>query len=259
MIMKYNRAMSPHKEGAGGGSGPRPHAPPLEESLPARLARVRERIRRAEQASGRRPGSVALLAAGKAQPVDAVRALAGMGQRIFGENYVQEALERMDALADLDVEWHFIGALQSNKTRAVAARFAWVHTVDRLRIARRLNDQRPRALGPLNVCIEVNVDRESAKSGVAPEQVAELAREVAALPRLRLRGLMAIPAAREGERAQREPFRRLRELRDQVSESGIVLDTLSMGMSADLEAAIAEGATIVRIGTALFGPRPGAP
>ena len=201
--------------------------------------------------------SVTLLAVSKTFGPDAVRAAHAAGQRAFGENYVQEALAKIDALADLrpQIQWHLIGPLQSNKTREVAEAFDWVHTVDRLKIAERLSAQRPAHRGPLSVCVQVNVSGESSKSGVAPAEVAALARAVAALPNLRLRGLMSIPEPAEGLAAQREPHRRLRELFDTLRAEGLALDTLSMGMSADLEAAVLEGATIVRVGTAIFGAR----
>jgi len=198
-----------------------------------------------------------LLAVSKTFPADAVRAAYAAGQRMFGENYVQESIDKIDTLAAscTQTEWHFIGPLQSNKTRPVAQRFHWVHSIDRLKIAQRLSEQRPAGLPPLNVCVEVNVDGEASKSGVAPSEVARFAREVAALPNLRLRGLMSIPEPVEGIDAQRAPHRQLRELFDALRKDGLALDTLSMGMSADLEAAILEGATIVRIGTAIFGAR----
>ena len=195
------------------------------------------------------------MAVSKAQPAAAVLAAADAGQADFGENYLQEVLPKQDALAGHDLRWHFIGALQSNKTRAVAERFQWVHTVDRESIARRLSDQRPAALPPLLVCLQVNVSGESSKGGVAPERAAQLAEAVAALPRLCLRGLMAIPAPAGDPEAQRAPHRRLRELLETLNAKGLHLDTLSMGMSDDMEAAIMEGSTIVRIGTAIFGAR----
>ncbi|MCM2537115.1 YggS family pyridoxal phosphate-dependent enzyme [Burkholderia glumae] len=225
--------------------------------LAARLASVHRRIDDAARSAGRAPGDVALLAVSKTFPAEAVRAAHAAGQRAFGENYVQESLDKIAALADLraSLEWHFIGPLQSNKTRAVAERFDWVHSVDRLKIAQRLAEQRPAQLPPLNVCVQVNVSGEATKSGVAPDEVAALAQAVAALPALRLRGLMAIPEPAGDLAAQRAPHRRLRELYDALRAGGLALDTLSMGMSADLEAAVLEGATIVRIGTAIFGAR----
>ncbi len=213
------------------------------------------RIRAAEQRYHRPPGSVQLLAVSKTQPVTAIAALAAAGQSAFGENYAQEALDKIAALATLGLEWHFIGPLQANKTRAVAERFAWVHSVDRLKIAERLSVQRPIELPPLNICLQVNIDQEPAKHGLAPGEVATVAQAVTDLPRLRLRGLMAIPAPIADFAAQRRPLARLRELQESLNSAGLALDTLSMGMSDDLEAAIAEGATWVRIGTALFGPR----
>lgn len=213
------------------------------------------RIRAAEQRHHRPSGSVQLLAVSKTQPVAAIAALGAAGQSAFGENYAQEALDKIATLATLGLEWHFIGPLQANKTRVVAERFAWVHSVDRLKIAERLSVQRPIELPPLNICLQVNIDREPAKHGLDPSEVAAVARAVAALPNLRLRGLMAIPAPVADFAAQRRPLARLRELQESLNSAGLALDTLSMGMSDDLEAAIAEGATWVRIGTALFGPR----
>lgn len=226
-------------------------------SIPSKLQQVLHRIDDACAQAARPVQSVTLLAVSKTFGADAVRAAHAAGQRAFGENYVQEALAKIDALADLrgQIEWHLIGPLQSNKTREVAAAFDWVHTVDRLKIAERLSAQRPAHLGPLSVCVQVNVSGESSKSGVAPAEVAALARAVAALPNLRLRGLMSIPEPAEGLAAQREPHRRLRELFDALRADGLALDTLSMGMSADLEAAVLEGATLVRVGTAIFGAR----
>jgi hypothetical protein len=198
---------------------------------------------------------VRLVAASKTFPAQAIREAAGAGQRDFGENYVQEALTKIEALADLALVWHFIGPIQSNKTRAIAESFHWVHSLDREKIARRLSESRPAHLPPLKVCIEVNLSGEASKSGVAPQAVAALARQVGALPRLALRGLMAIPEPTPDAQLQRRRFRILRELKDELVRSGIALDTLSMGMSADLEAAIAEGSTMVRVGTAIFGQR----
>lgn len=196
-----------------------------------------------------------LLAVSKTWPADSVREAAEAGQRAFGENYVQEGVAKVEALAGLGLEWHFIGPLQSNKTRLVANSFAWVHSVDRLKVAERLSGQRDVHLPPLEVCIQVNVSGEESKSGAAPDEVPELARAVAALPRLRLRGLMAIPEPTSDVALQRARFASLRQLRDQLNAGGLQLDTLSMGMSDDLEAAIAEGSTMVRVGTAIFGGR----
>ncbi|MCB1918921.1 MAG: YggS family pyridoxal phosphate-dependent enzyme [Candidatus Competibacteraceae bacterium] len=217
---------------------------------------VLTRIRDAERRFQRPVDSVRLLAASKTQPATAIAALAAIGQRRFGENYLQEALDKMAELKALDLEWHFIGPIQTNKTRGIAEHFAWAHSVDRLKIAERLNAQRPNDLPPLNICLEINLDQEPSKHGLYPSAIAEVARTVAALPRLRLRGLMAIPAPASDFDRQRQPFARLRGLRDRLSaDDGLALDTLSMGMSDDLEAAIAEGATLVRVGAALFGPR----
>jgi hypothetical protein len=226
-------------------------------SIASELQHVRRRIVQACTAAGRESAGVTLLAVSKTFGPEAVREAHAAGQRAFGENYVQEALAKIEALADLraQLEWHLIGPLQSNKTREVAQAFDWVHTVDRLKIAQRLSDQRPVGLPPLSVCIQVNVSGETSKSGVDPDELAPLARAVAALPRLKLRGLMSIPEPAEGFEAQRVPHRGLRELLSGLRREGLALDTLSMGMSADLEAAVAEGATIVRIGTAIFGER----
>jgi pyridoxal phosphate enzyme (YggS family) len=217
---------------------------------------VAERIDRAVRAAGRAPSSVRLLAVSKTFPADAVRAVHAAGQRAFGENQVQEGAAKRQALADLpDVEWHLIGPLQGNKTRLAAANFDWVESVDRLKIAQRLSAQRPADLPPLDICVQVNVSGEATKGGVAPEEALALARAVADLPRLRLRGIMGIPAPSDDIALQRVQFRRLRECLDQCVAAGLAVDTLSMGMSADLEAAIAEGATQVRVGTAIFGNR----
>jgi pyridoxal phosphate enzyme (YggS family) len=221
------------------------------------IQQVQRRIAAACAAAQRPVQSVTLLAVSKTQEASAVRDAFGAGQRAFGENYVQEALDKMGALADLrpQVEWHLIGPLQSNKTRVVAEHFDWVHSVDRLKVAQRLSEQRPAHLPPLDVCLQVNISGEATKSGAAPAEVPALARAVAALPRLRLRGLMAIPEPEGDFEAQRAPHRLLRELQQVLVRDGLPLDTLSMGMSADLEAAVAEGSTLVRIGTAIFGVR----
>ncbi len=216
------------------------------------IAKVRERIREAAQASQREPETVGLLAVSKTKPAQAIREAHQAGQIDFGENYLQEALNKQTELADLALIWHFIGPIQSNKTKAIAEHFHWVHSVDRLKIAQRLSEQRPTHLPPLNVCLQVNVSGEVSKSGCTPEELAELAQAVTQLPRLRLRGLMTIPEPSDDPQTQREPLARLRQLRDTLNPG---LDTLSMGMSQDLEAAVAEGATWVRIGTALFGAR----
>jgi hypothetical protein len=221
------------------------------------LADVQQRIARAAQAAGRDAQSVTLLAVSKTFPADAVRAAHAAGQRAFGENYVQEALDKIQTLADLraSLEWHFIGPLQSNKTRPVAEHFDWVHSVDRLKIAQRLSEQRPDHLPPLNVCLQVNVSGEASKSGVSIAEAVEVAQQIAALPKLNLRGLMSIPEPAGDIDAQRAPHRQLRELFERLRNDGLELDTLSMGMSSDLEAAVLEGATIVRVGTAIFGAR----
>ncbi|GIX24752.1 MAG: YggS family pyridoxal phosphate enzyme [Caldimonas sp.] len=221
------------------------------------IQQVRDRIAAACASAQRDVQSVTLLAVSKTFGAAAVREALAAGQHRFGENYVQEALQKMAALADVrsQIEWHLIGPLQSNKTKAVAEHFDWVHSVDRLKIAQRLSEQRPAHLPPLQVCLQVNISGEASKSGLPPAEVGALARQVAALPRLRLRGLMAIPEPSDDPQAQRRPHRALRELLAGLRAQGLALDTLSMGMSADLEAAIAEGATIVRVGTAIFGPR----
>jgi len=216
------------------------------------IAKVAARIREAAQAAARNPDEVHLLAVSKTQPADAIRQASEAGLHDFGENYLQEALEKQAALSDVPLTWHFIGPIQSNKTKSIAEHFDWVHSVDRLKIAQRLSEQRPETLPPLNICLQVNVSGEASKSGCAPQEVPQLAHAIAALPRLRLRGLMAIPEPTDDPTEQRAAFARLRHLQ---AELQMDLDTLSMGMSQDLEAAIAEGATWVRIGTALFGAR----
>lgn len=216
---------------------------------------VLSRIREAALAAGRDPAAVTLLAVAKMQPAESMRLAATAGVTDFGENYLQEALAHMDLLADLELRWHFIGGIQSNKTRAMAERFDWVHSVDRLSIARRLSEQRPFHSAPLNLCIQVELVPEPNKGGVEPGEVARLAEAVAALPRIRLRGLMCVPPPQPGPAAERAVFARLRTLLEELNAAGHQLDTLSMGMSADLESAIAEGATMVRVGTALFGAR----
>lgn len=224
------------------------------------LQAVHSAINRAAQLAQRNAADITLLAVSKTVSAEVVREAYNAGQTAFGENYLQEALDKMSALRDLAIEWHFIGPIQSNKTRAIAENFNWVHSVDRLKIAERLSAQRPPHLPPLNVCLQVNVSGEDSKSGVAPQDAVSVARAIAALPRLKLRGLMAIPAPADGLAAQRAPLALLRELLLQMNAAqnnnpGLGLDTLSMGMSHDLEAAILEGATIVRIGTAIFGKR----
>jgi pyridoxal phosphate enzyme (YggS family) len=223
--------------------------------ITSRLLQVQKRIEQTARACGRERGSVQLLAVSKTRPADDIREAHAAGQQAFGENYLQDALPKIAELADLGLEWHFIGAIQSNKTRDIAQHFDWVHTVERDKIARRLNDQRPEGASPLNICLQVNISREESKAGVGPDEVLSLARAVSELPNLRLRGLMAIPAATDDVEVQRAAFRALRECQQQLVAEGFELDTLSMGMSDDLEAAIAEGSTMVRIGTAIFGPR----
>ncbi len=230
-------------------------------TISSRLQQVQQRIASACAAAGRPRESVTLLAVSKTCAAERVREAHAAGQARFGENYVQEALAKIEQLADLRglIEWHLIGPLQSNKTRAVAEHFDWVHSVDRQKLAERLSAQRPPQLPPLQVCLQVNIDGEASKSGLAPAEVAAVAHAVARLPGLRLRGLMAIPepAGTAGIEAQRRPHRALRELLHALQRDGLAVDTLSMGMSADLEAAVAEGATLVRVGTAVFGERRG--
>ena len=224
---------------------------PIEE----RLAGVLRRIRNAEQAWSRTPGSVALLAVSKTRSSeDIVQAMAA-GQRRFGENRLQEALEKIRALSDCNLEWHFIGSVQSNKTRAIAEHFDWLHSLDSIKHARRLSSQRPDRLPPLKVCLQINISGETTKGGIKPDQARDLAIAVQTLPKLELRGLMTIPAPAETLERQRQPFRMLRQLRERLATPEFPLATLSMGMTDDLEAAIAEGATMVRIGTGIFGPR----
>jgi hypothetical protein len=216
---------------------------------------IRERIAEAARDAGRDPESVTLLAVSKAHPANALRAAFEAGQRAFGESYLQEALDKMAELASLPIEWHFIGPIQSNKARAIAEHFNWVHGVDRLKIAQRLADARPDNMPPLNVCLQVNVSGEASKGGCVPHELSALAHAVAALPHLRLRGLMTIPEPTSDIALQRRQFRMLLELYDALKREGLEMDTLSMGMSDDYPTAIAEGATIVRVGTAIFGPR----
>ena len=224
-------------------------------AIASNLQAVRTRIAKAAIQAGRLPEEITLLAVSKTWPAECVVLANQAGQRAFGENYVQEAVDKVHATTSLDLEWHFIGPLQSNKTRQVAEHFAWVHTIERLKIAERLSAQRPSHMPPLQVCVQVNVSGESSKSGCTPDETLALCRQVCALPGLRLRGLMAIPEPADDYAVQRVPLRRLREILERIRAAGLPLDTLSMGMSHDLEAAIAEGATIVRIGTAIFGER----
>jgi len=219
------------------------------------LALIKDLLARAAVDAGRDPASVKLLAVSKKQPVSAIYEAAAAGQVDFGENQVVEGLEKIKIVADHALKWHFIGHLQTNKTRAVAEHFDWVHSVDRLKTAERLSRQRPENLDDLNICLQVNVDDETSKSGIDITAALDLARRVVDLPRIRLRGLMCLPAIREDFASQREPFARLRNLAEELRADGIETDTLSMGMSGDYRAAIFEGATIVRIGTSVFGPR----
>lgn len=227
----------------------------LMQNLAKQLQLVRDRIHRAEAEYNRFPGSVQLLAVSKQQSVDTIAQAYALGQDCFGESYLQEAIKKIDALQHLSISWHFIGHIQSNKTRVVAEKFDWVHSVDRLKTAIRLNDQRPKNFKPLNICIQVKLDEEISKTGMLPEAAIELAQAVTKLPQLQLRGLMAIPLLRAETNAQRASFARLSKLQQQMNQQGFDMDTLSMGMSRDLEAAIAQGATIVRVGQAIFGPR----
>lgn len=229
------------------------------DNLQANLHNVLQRIAAAARAASRNPHDVKLLAVSKTFGADAVIEAAQAGQSAFGENYLQEALGKIADIQaqrpDLLLEWHFIGPIQSNKTRPIAEHFAWVHSIEREKIAKRLSEQRPASMSPLNVCLQVNISGEASKSGVTPDEVEQVAKAVAIMPHLRLRGLMAIPEPAEGFEAQRAPFRAMRELFEHLRRQGLELDTLSMGMSGDIEAAIAEGATIVRVGTAIFGKR----
>ena len=225
------------------------------QNLAVHVNHVRSRIRRAAAAAGRDPASVTLVAVSKSKTAESVRAVATAGVTDFGESYLQEAVAKLDALGGLPLHWHFIGGLQSNKTRAVAERFQWVHSVDRFSVAKRLSDQRPFHAPPLNLCIQVALVPEPTKGGIEPEDLPELAARTAALPRVKLRGLMCVPPPQPDVPAERAMFSRLRRLLEELNAGGHALDALSMGMSGDFESAIAEGATHVRIGTALFGSR----
>ena len=225
------------------------------QNLPVLVNHVRSRISQAALAAGRDPASITLVAVTKSKPAEVVRAAATAGVTDFGENYLQEAMMKMDELRDLRLSWHFIGGLQSNKTRAVAERFDWVHSIDRLSVAKRLSDQRPFHAPPLNLCVQVALIPEPTKGGVRPEELGQLVSRIAALPRVKLRGLMCVPPPPPDPPAERAVFSRLRVLLERLNAEGYGLDALSMGMSGDFEAAIAEGATHVRIGTALFGSR----
>jgi len=224
-------------------------------NVASNLTAVTDRIRVAEHQAHRTPQSVTLLAVSKTKPAALIEAASAAGQRCFGENYAQEAVEKAEALKHLNLEWHFIGPIKSNKTRGLATHMDWIHTVEREKIARRLNDQRPDDMAPLNICLQVNISGEASKAGILSTEVLTLADAISALPKLRLRGLMAIPAPSEGIDAQRRPFKALKDIWDELKGTYPELDTLSMGMSGDLEAAVLEGATIVRIGTDVFGAR----
>jgi hypothetical protein len=219
------------------------------------LQAVHAAIHQAALLAQRNPDEIALLAVSKTMPSGALREAHSHGQKAFGENFVQEALDKINELRDLPLEWHFIGPIQSNKTRPIAENFDWVHSIDRLKIAQRLSEQRPPNLPPLKVCLQINISGEASKGGVTPSEAAALTQAISTLPHLKLRGLMAIPAPAEKLADQRLPFAKMRELLKQLNSSGLNLDTLSMGMSHDLTAAILEGATIVRVGTAIFGSR----
>ncbi|MBM7421928.1 YggS family pyridoxal phosphate-dependent enzyme [Spongiibacter marinus] len=225
--------------------------------LSSNIASLRAHIAQCAADARRNPAEITLLAVSKTRNADEVANAVANGLDNIGENYLQEAREKQQALSHLDICWHFIGPIQSNKTREIAEHFSWVHSVDRLKIARRLSDQRPASLAPLNICLQVNISEETTKSGVLPSDALDLARGVAALPGLTLRGLMAIPAASTDLAEQRQAFAQLRQLRDQIASAlpGLTLDTLSMGMSGDIDAAILEGSTLLRVGTAIFGPR----
>ena len=224
-------------------------------TIASRLQAVHDRITTVAQSCGRKPGEITLLAASKTNPAERLREAWQAGQNIFGENYLQEALAKMQHLTDLPIEWHFIGPIQSNKTRRISENFSWVHSVDRAKIADRLSKDRPESLPPLQICLQVNVSGEASKSGVAPEELASLAAHAVRLPRLKLRGLMAVPELTTATALQRSQFHMLWELFNRLKRDGYELDTLSMGMSEDMDHAIAEGATMVRVGTAIFGPR----
>ena len=219
---------------------------------------VKRRLQQAARDAGRNPEDILLLAVSKTRTSAQVRLAVDSGLSSFGENYLQEAVEKIDQLTDLSISWHFIGPLQSNKTRQVAEHFDWIHTVDRLKIAQRLSNQRPADRAPLNICLQINIDNETTKAGLSPDQALIATKNILDLPNIKLRGLMAIPAVRQGQQAQQKPFSKLQQLMDEINrllDKSEKLDTLSMGMSGDLEAAIFENATIIRVGTDIFGPR----
>jgi len=224
-------------------------------TIASNLQAMRNAIEAAATDAGRNPGEVSLLAVSKTFSSDAISEAYQANQTMFAESYVQEALAKMSILKGLQIDWHFIGPIQSNKTRSIAENFSWAHSVDRLKIAERLSEQRPVHMPPLQVCLQVNISKEESKKGIAEDEAGELAQAIAKLPNITLRGLMTIPATSDDISEQREPFARLRELRDRLNRQGLKLDTLSMGMSHDFAAAIAEGATMIRIGTAIFGNR----
>ncbi|MEE9574886.1 MAG: YggS family pyridoxal phosphate-dependent enzyme [Gammaproteobacteria bacterium] len=226
-----------------------------EKNISVALAQIRQRISDAEQRFNRDPNSVQLLAVSKTKPVDAIQEAIDAGQVFFAENYLQEAIEKIEHFNNAQLIWHFIGAIQSNKTRDIAQHFQWAHTIDRIKVARRLNEQRPDNLPPLNICLQINISGENSKSGIAPDQLMQLADDCAALANIKIRGLMAMPAQDSDFERQRIPFRELKQLFTECQSRHPGLDTLSMGTTNDLEAAIAEGATMVRIGTAIFGAR----
>jgi pyridoxal phosphate enzyme (YggS family) len=222
------------------------------------ISSVKTRIEQSAISAGRNTDALQLLAVSKTRTSDEIKSAFSQGLNAFGENYVQEALDKIQSLESLPLEWHFIGPLQSNKTKQVAENFSWVHAVDRVKIAKRLNDQRPEHLGPLNICLQINIDNEPTKSGVMPDQACDIAISISQFPRLRLRGLMAIPLSRHDIESQRLPFKALRLLQEEINrqlDNSKKLDTLSMGMSGDIEAAIHEGSTVLRVGTDIFGPR----
>jgi len=224
-------------------------------NLEKNLHSIRERIASAASACGRDPDSILLLAVSKRKPASDIRLAHACGQRDFGENYLQEALHKMQELDDLDIRWHFIGAIQSNKTRSIAESFDWVHCIDRLKVATRLSEQRPAGREPLNACIQINLDDESSKAGIDLDELPTLAASIADLPGIRLRGLMTIPAPRANHAEQCQSFARMTDALATLQRQGLDCDTLSMGMTGDMEAAIAQGSTLVRIGTAIFGER----
>ena len=227
----------------------------MDNTIASGLEKTLNRIEETAKRYGRSPEDIQLVAVSKTQPADKLRSAYNLGQKHFGENYLQEAIEKITALSDCDITWHFIGSIQSNKAKIIAEKFDWVHSIDRLKIAQRLNDARPDAQPPLNVCLQVNISAEDTKSGIESGNIRELAQQVANLPKLKLRGLMALPAACHDFDQQRANFASLRQSLEILKQIDLNLDTLSMGMSNDLEAAIAEGATLVRVGSAIFGPR----